>query len=291
MALPLSRYVYGTTRLGDDSIPFEDRVAIAREAIGRGLSLHTSHQYGDALSVIRAALDADRSVEPPFVFKIGWSDAEEIRDQVRLQLDALGIERLAVGQLCLGGPIAESLAANGPEIDDLLAMRDEGLVGEFVLEAWPWTSETLLSGLRRGAVDRLEAGFIFYLNPLQRFVTNELWSELRSRETTIVAMRTVGGGSPSPSGPEYLAARAAEVRPIFARSGIASWTEFCVRYALGYGQVAATVGATARASALEEFTAATDSAAPLDPAIVAEIEALHRRWSDEHDRSAAPWSM
>ncbi|RYG41340.1 hypothetical protein EON79_20985, partial [bacterium] len=81
MSLPLSRYIYGTTRLGDEAIPFADRVAVARDAIGQGLSLHTSDQYGDALRVIRAALDEDRGTIPPFVFKIGWNSAEQIRGQ------------------------------------------------------------------------------------------------------------------------------------------------------------------------------------------------------------------
>lgn len=291
MALPLSRYVYGTTRLGDESIPFDDRVAIAREAIGRGLYLHTSHQYGDALKVLRAALDADRSAVPPITYKIGWSSVEEVRGQIKTHLDALGLERMAVGQLCPGGELAEELATGGPAVDGLLALKEEGLVGEFVIESWPWTSEALLGTLRGGSADRLGAGFIFYLNPLQRFVLDELWNELRSRGTTIVAMRTVAGGTASPSGPEYLVIRAAEMRPIFARSGIESWTEFCVRYALGYDQVVATVGSTARPSALGEFVAAAEGATPLDPEIVGEIEALHRQWSEEHDRFAAPWSM
>ena len=56
----LTRYVYGTTRLGDGSLPFEARVAVARAAIDAGVSLHTSHSYGDAFQVLRAALDQDR---------------------------------------------------------------------------------------------------------------------------------------------------------------------------------------------------------------------------------------
>lgn len=291
MALPLSRYVYGTTRLGDESIAFDSRVAIAREAIGRGLSLHTSHQYGDALKVLRAALDVDRANVPPIVYKIGWSSVEEVRGQIELHLEALGLDRMAVGQICPGGELAEDLAHGGPMTESLLALKEVGLVGEYVIESWPWTSETLLKVLQSGTAERLGAGFILYLNPLQRFVLNELWDELRARGTTLVAMRTVGGGTVTPLEPEYMAKRAAEVRPIFERSGVAEWTEFCVRYALGYDQVVATVGSTARSEALEAFVQAAQDPQPLDPEIVAEIEALHRRWSDETDRFAAPWTM
>lgn len=290
MALPLTRYVYGTTRLGDESISFEDRVALARDAIGRGLALHTSDQYGDALRVLRAALDEDRTTIPPFIFKVGWNSAEQIRGQVRSQLDALGLDRLAIGQLCLGGEMAEAFAANGPELDEILAMKAEGLVGEFVVETWPWNSDLNLAGLRAGAAERLDAGLIFYLNPLQRFVSDDLWDELQTRGTTIVAMRTVAGGTPNPTG-GYLADRAAQVRPIFERSGVVSWTEFCVRYALGYPQVVATVGATGRPVALAEFVTAAEDAIPLDPRIVAEIEGLQREWYESVDRHAEPWTM
>lgn len=44
----LSRYVYGTTRVGDSKIEMEQRVAIARAAMDAGVWFHTSHQYGGA---------------------------------------------------------------------------------------------------------------------------------------------------------------------------------------------------------------------------------------------------
>ena len=48
----LSKYIYGTTRLGDDSILRESRVAQARAAMNTGVWFHTSDQYGDALDVL-----------------------------------------------------------------------------------------------------------------------------------------------------------------------------------------------------------------------------------------------
>ena len=40
--MSFSGYVFGTTRLGDDTIPLDVRVALAREAIDAGLWVHTS---------------------------------------------------------------------------------------------------------------------------------------------------------------------------------------------------------------------------------------------------------
>ena len=52
----ISKYVYGTTRLGDEDIPMADRVKeIARAAMDAGVWFHTSHQYGNALRVLRTA--------------------------------------------------------------------------------------------------------------------------------------------------------------------------------------------------------------------------------------------
>ncbi|MCX7801051.1 MAG: hypothetical protein N2109_12015 [Fimbriimonadales bacterium] len=286
---PLTRFIYGTTRLGDAQIPFEDRVLVARRAADLGLSFHTSHQYGEALAVIRAALDRDRTRVPKFVFKIGWSSVEEIRGQIELQLRALELDSMDVGQLCLGGPIAEEIAEPGRAMRGLMALREQGLVRAFVLECWPWSPDAYLRGVRNGTARQLVDAFIFYLNPLQRFVTNELWDALDEAGFPIVAMRTVCGGRRPSTG--YLQPRWDAVEPILHASDARSWPEFCVRYALGLPQVVATVGASARIGRVEEFHSLSLQPRPLEPAIVAAIHDLHRRWSDEHDRHAEPWSM
>jgi predicted aldo/keto reductase-like oxidoreductase len=90
---------------------------------------------------------------------------------------------------------------------------------------------------------------------------------------------------------EYLQKRAVEVAPIFESSGIRSWTEFCVRFARSIPQVRATVGSTSKIENLNEFLSARDPGRPLPESIIKEIEALHRRWSDELDIHAGPWTM
>ncbi|MGC9393951.1 MAG: hypothetical protein ACP5J4_03770 [Anaerolineae bacterium] len=294
----LSPFIYGTTRLGDDRIAFDDRVAIARAAMDAGVWFHTSHTYGDALKVLRAAFDQDRARVPKLIVKIGWSTIEELRDMVHQHLNLLGVDSLELGQLCLGGQLAEEFANGGPCYDEFARLKDESLVHRFVLEVFPWTSETPLKALRAGYPEGIVDGYIFYLNPLQRFASNALWDLLIERDEPIVAMRTVSGGPvhrlrdvPGAAWKDYLQKRAVEVAPIFERSGIESWTRFCVRFAHSFPQVRATVGSTARLPHLQEFLAAKEDIQPLPQDIVDEIAALQRRWSDEVDVHAEPWSM
>ena len=65
----ISPYVYGTTRLGDDKIVFEDRVKVARAAMDADIWFHTSHTYGDALKVLRTAFDQERAKIPKLIVK------------------------------------------------------------------------------------------------------------------------------------------------------------------------------------------------------------------------------
>jgi predicted aldo/keto reductase-like oxidoreductase len=89
----------------------------------------------------------------------------------------------------------------------------------------------------------------------------------------------------------YLQQRAAEVAPIFERSGIPSWAEFCVRFAHGFPQVRATVGSTSHVERLNEFLTAAEHIQPLPEDIQNEIIRLQSRWSDEVDMQSEPWSM
>ena len=294
----LSHYVYGTTRLGDSQIPFADRIKIARQAMDAGVWFHTSHTYGDALQVLRTAFDQDRSHVPKLIVKIGWKSVDEVRQVVFQNLEPLGLDSLDIGQLCLQGQLGEDFANGNESYEAFSSLRAEGLVRRFVLEVFPWTSRVALQALRGGYSEGLLDGYIFYLNPLQRFASNELWDLLVERNEAIIAMRTVSGGPvhrlrdvPGAAWKEYLQKRAGEVAPIFERSGIRSWTEFCVRFAHSFPQVRATVGSTSRPENLEEFLKAARDIQPLPENIREEITRLQYRWSDELDMRAEPWSM
>lgn len=294
----LPSYIYGTTRLGDDKIPFETRVKLARLAMEGTTWFHTSHSYGNALQVLRAAFDRDRDRVPKLIVKIGWNSMEELRQIIHQHLDELRLDALELGQLCLSGSLAEEYASGGKCYEEFARLKQEGLVRRFVLEVFPWTSAVALKGLRGGYPEGIVDGYILYLNPLQRFASNELWDVLVERQEPLIAMRTVAGGNihrlrdvPGYAWKPYLQERAAEVAPIFERSGIENWTEFCMRFAHSFPQVRATVGATSRLENLQEFLSGAKNIEPLPVDIVDEIVRLHYRWSDELDMHAEHWTM
>jgi hypothetical protein len=229
------------------------------------------------------------------IVKIGWRALRTVRQQ---HLFALGLDGLEIGQLCLSESLAEEYANGGACYEEFSRLKQQGLVNRFVLEVFPWTSDVALKALRGGYPEGMVDGYIFYLNPLQRFPSNELWDELLGRDEAMIAMRTVAGGNihrlrdvPGYAWKPYLQQRAAEVAPIFERSGIESWTEFCVRFAHSFPLVRATVGATSRLENLKEFLAAAENIEPLPTDIRDEIVKLHYRWSDELDMKVEHWSM
>jgi len=294
----LSPYIYGTTRLGDEKIPFEERVQVARAAMDATDWFHTSHTYGNALQVLRAAFDEDQARLPKLIVKIGWSHAAELRRVIHQNIDVLRLNGLELGQLCLSGELANEYANGGDCYKVFSQLKQEGLVKRFVLEVFPWTSDVALQALRGGYPEGIVDGYIFYLNPLQRFASNELWEMLVGRDEPIVAMRTVAGGNvyrlrdePGYAWKEYLQRRAVEVAPIFERSGIQSWTEFCVRFAHSFPQVRATVGATSHVENLNEFLSAAQDIELLPKDLVDAIVQLQFGWSDELDMKAEHWSM
>jgi hypothetical protein len=294
----LPPYIYGTTRLGDEKIPFEERVNVARAAMQGVDWFHTSHTYGEALKVLRAAFDQDRTRVPKLIVKIGWSHAGELREVIHQNIDPLGLAGLEVGQLCLSGALADDYANGGECYEEFSRLKQEGLVNRFVLEVFPWTSDVAFKALRGGYPEGIVDGYIFYLNPLQRFASNELWDMLVGRNEPMIAMRTVAGGNihglrdvPGYAWKEYLQQRAVEVAPIFERSGLQNWTQFCVRFAHGFPQVRATVGSTSHLENLNEFLAAAQKIELLPKDIQDEIVQLQYRWSDELDMKAEQWTM
>lgn len=294
----LSKYIYGTTRLGDDKIKFADRVSVAHAAMEAGIWFHTSDQYGDALKVLRTAFDEDRAHIPNIICKIGSNSIDDLRNSILKQIGALGVDKLSLGQLCLGGDLVNEFRSGGPCYDGFQKLKEEGIVDRFVVEVFPWTSKAPLEALRAGYPDDVIDGYIFYLNPLQRFAANELWDLIAARNASVIAMRTVSGGDvkllahvPGAAWREYLHDRALEVELIFDRSGCKSWVEFCARFALGFPQVRATVGSSGRLEGLNGFLAEMGDTTPLPAAIQEAVIKLQYRWSDETDVHAEPWSM
>lgn len=294
----ITPFIYGTTRLGDEKIPRAERLQVARAAMNAGVWFHTSRMYGGALEVLGEAFAAEPAKIPRLIIKIGWDTIGQLRGVIEENLKPMGLKGMQLGQLCLGGELAEDYARGGGCYKVFRQLKDEGLVQGYVVEAFPWTSDQSIRALRGGYTEGIIDGFIFYLNPLQRFASNELWNEIVARQQPIIAMRTVSGGPvhslrdvPGFAWKDYLQKRAVEVAPVFERSGIVSWTEFCVRFAHSFPLVKATVGSTSKIDNLNEFLAAKENSTPLPEEFVAEIAALQTRWSDELDIHAEKWSM
>jgi predicted aldo/keto reductase-like oxidoreductase len=294
----ITSYIYGTTRLGDEAIPREERMNIAHAAMDAGVWFHTSRMYGNALEVLGEAFAQEPTKIPKLIIKIGWDNVHQLRGVIEENLKPLGTSSMQLGQLCLGGELANEFANGGKCYRVFQDLKDEGLLQGYVVEAFPWTSEAPFKALHAGYTDGIIDGIIFYLNPLQRFASNILWNEIMIKKQPIIALRTVSGGPvhnlrdvPGFAWKDYLQKRAVEVAPIFEKSGIKSWTEFCVRFAHSYPQLKATVGATSKIKNLNEFLSFKDNFEPLPDTIVQEIEALQSRWSDELDIHAEPWTM
>ncbi|MFW5850711.1 MAG: aldo/keto reductase [Bacteroidota bacterium] len=294
----LSPYVYGTTRLGDESIPEQERIQTALEVMNQDIWIHTCHKYGDSLDILRKAFEQEPTKIPNIIMKIWGGTKQELIDGVKVNLDRMGVDSLDMGQLCIGGEFAESLAEGGDAVQVLQEIRESGLIKSFVYEVFPWTSELPLKALQNGSLEGIIDAFIFYLNPLQRFAANELWDEIQKTQFPIVALRTVSGGPvhklrdiPGFAWVKYLQERAVEVAPIFEKSGVPTWTEFCVRYAYSFPNLKATTGSTSKIERVHEFLKAIENVQPLPQDIMDEIAALQYRWSDEVDVKAEPWTM
>ncbi|MEY2933662.1 MAG: hypothetical protein RL033_4411 [Pseudomonadota bacterium] len=294
--MTFSRYIFGTTRLGHTDVPDERAREVARAAIAAGVWFHTSRQYDDALEILGQVYEQDRSKLPPTIYKIGGKDIADVRNVIQQNLAPLKRSSMEIGQISPGGAIGQGLI-DGSVIGEFQRLREEGLVKKFVLEVFPWTSPTALAALRNGNLGGVDA-YIFYLNPLQRFASNELWDELVERKLPILAMRTVAGGNvirlrdvPGAAWKPYLQERAQQVAPIFERSGISDWSEFCVRFAHSIPGVQATVGSTSRIEGLEELLRHAQNPRPLPPGVVEELFALQRKWSADVDVHGQPGSM
>lgn len=294
----ISPYIYGTTRLGDEQIPYAERIDVAYAAMNAGVWFHTSRQYNNSLELLSVAFDKDRTKVPKLIAKIAGNTISELKADIARNLEPIGLESLDVGQLCIGGRLADDVATGGGSIQELESIRESGLVKSYVLEVFPWTSHTAKNAVQGGYSDGIIDAFIVYLNPLQRFASNELWNLLLEKKQQIIALRTVAGGPvhrlrdvPGFAWKEYIQQRAVEVAPIFERSGISNWTEFCVRYAHSIPNVMATVGATSKIGNLKEFLSVKENIQPLPGEIVQEIAALQYRWSDDVDMHAEAWTM
>ena len=298
MPLTVPAFIYGTMTLGHDQVPFDQRLAMARYAMDHCTWFHTSHKYGSTIDVLKVAFAERPNKVPQCTFKLGGDTLDEVKGQIDHQLNTLGVSKMGLGQLHVGGALAADFVAGGKSLDGLRQLRDQRLVGGWVLEVHPWTSAIALAHLKSGTGHDVIDGYTFYYNPLQRYALNDLFALITEKRRPILALRSVAGGpidkqAARPADPkDFMGQRARQLLATYRKSGFTDWTEFCMAYVLNQPNVVTTIGACSSPAHLDALVAGAHQKGKGFPDHLAqEIAALQTQWSDANDRHAAEWTM
>jgi aryl-alcohol dehydrogenase-like predicted oxidoreductase len=286
----LSRYTFGTMSLGRDVERLGEDVKVARAAMDAGVWFHTSQEYsnGGTFMVLRKAFEETPGRTPQLIVKTRCNHADVLRFDVEDALRRLGVERVALAQLCKSThekrEVVDDFLAQGPMWRTSRELEEKGLVGAFVMEVF-----ASFSGDAARAVERdLFPGYIFYYNLIERQTSNGLQALLEERRSMLLSLRTMAGGVIDPARAGRLREKSSDdprltrlerLRPLFERSGCATWLEFAVRFCLGAPGVETTVAGTRRIEHLEAFVEAAEGAQPLPADVARGIAELHREWS------------
>ena len=137
----LPTFIYGTTRLGDRSVPRQQRLEVARAAVDRGLWMHTSRQYDEALEVLGEtfadANASDAKARTPLIVKVGGGTAEDVRTTIAENLEPLGVEAIAIGQLSPVDGLENDLVAGGAALSRLKDLKEEALSAASCSRSFP----------------------------------------------------------------------------------------------------------------------------------------------------------
>jgi len=269
----LTRFTFGTGKV--DQPNDSQHRGVVRDAMDAGVWFHSSHVYGDGrvFQTLKAAFAERRSQIPKCIFKVDGMGADLLTETVQASITGTGVERVDIAQVC-GNPIISTLMPGSKLHDTMCDLKDRGLVGSYVLEIFYSFSPNALEILKSDLFD----GYIFYYNVVNREVSNELFDLLHQRKVNILSLRTVGGAVTSYWGPDETHNAKSALEDIYRRSSCASELEFRARHVLSDPLVRTTIGATRNPDHLQALIDTCDQAKPLDPAIVNEINALHRKW-------------
>lgn len=280
----------GTQNLGCDYDTTSQSVAVVREAMDAGVSLHTSHNYnnGQSLNILKLAFREAPSSIPPLIGKIYCYNAAQIRLDVEEILERLPIDSLPVGQLAKNDhrerEIVEDIINEGPMFDALCELKDKGLVGHWTFEIFQKFGSDAQKALEHDLFDSVT----FYFNLLERETGNDNWEQIRNKGLPIIALRGLCGGLVEPANefmagqpgkPAGMVDRRKELQGLFDESGCASWAELSIRFLRSREQVRSIVIGTGRSERLRQNIRLVENAAPLDPALVERIESLQRTWA------------
>lgn len=292
-----TRYTFGTSRLGRSAEAFDADVRVAHSAMEAGCCFHCSQEYtrGNVFMVLRRAFDEAPRRRPKIILKVRCERADWLTFDVEDALRRLGLERVAIAQLCIVWEeddreqrrIVEDFLRQGPMWAACRALKERGLVGGFVLENFAGYSGGALAAVAHDLFD----GYIFYYNVLNREASNALFAKLSEARAPLVAMRVIQGGLPDPARAAQAAgkktpdplklARRETMEKIYERSGDACRMAFSMRFMLSTPGVCSAVGGTSSAAHLQAFLQAADAFIPLPDDLMQEIQTLHREWFKE----------
>ena len=276
----LTNYTFGTANINETNNP--EHAKVARAAMEAGVWFHTSVEYGKGavFEVLKAAFAEDRAGVPHCIFKIHSRNPDSFRESVTGAIAGTGVERVDIAQVC-GRPSVAELQPGEPLHDTMCELKEQGLVGSYVLEFFrPSTADSI-----RAVADDLFDGYIYYYNVIDREVSNELYDLMQSKGSAVLGLRTVGGGAGSlgyaGDRGALLPAMKKAIDELCERSGCASEIEFRMRFPLSEPNVRTTIGATTKLEHLDQYLRILGSFEPLAAEIVEEIQTLHREWFAE----------
>ncbi len=281
-----SLFTFGCMSLGKDLNKINEDVRVARAAMDAGVWFHASPTYnrGFTYMILRMAFDESRRQVPPMIVKIRCGNPRLLRFEVEDALGRMKLERLDVAQLVFtetGGyrTVVEDFTTDGPIAAVCAALRSEEKVAQFCPQVDRESSAGFLP------LTKKFDGYVLYLNPLERDVTDEMWTHLQQHSTPLWALRTVAGavGEPSwiekkrqESPTDSTLAKAIRLAEIAKQSGHEDWTDFCLHYAASVPNLKTTIGGTGKLEHLNHFLATTKSAKPLPAEVMAAIDVVRR---------------
>jgi aryl-alcohol dehydrogenase-like predicted oxidoreductase len=290
--LQLTPFTFGCMSLGnsDDIADVRAQIRVVRAAMNAGVSFHASREYagGGAFTIMRHAFDEDRARIPKMILKIRCDNALLLKFDVEDALRRLNIDRIDVAQL------VRAKHDRRPVVDDFLAQGEmwrlcqllwkEGKVGEFVMEIFESFSPDAIRAVKAG----IFRAYIFYFSPGERQTSNELFDLLEQQKQPILSLRTLCGGVLDPKriaqirerNPDDRAiARFEALRPIYEKSGAASWAEFSMSFLKSFPNLVTTIAGTSSERHLIDLINADRTSKPMAAPLANEIKALHRAWA------------
>lgn len=295
----LAGYVYGAGDVGLPGHDYEHDRELIRIVAVNGNWLHASPDYGGAgnaggtFRFLRKACD-DLGVRPRMILKLfieGYESgapattSDPVRN-IRETLDVLGRDSVEIAQIWGSDRLYRDFGNGGPISETLDLLRDDGLVGRYAFQLTPEVTVEQWQTLQGSVVD----GYMFYLNVIERNVSNQVYPLLVNSGAEIISLRALGRifvdydswDSKTTPMPKYThpdtPRRVEELKNSYERSGCRDWLGFNTAYRRALPNVVSTIGMTTRAQHLHAYLEADRITKPMAAELAGEISALQEVW-------------